>query len=209
MDNYKEITESTVRLNNGGETPRTITADTDFGPNAILHDYAGHARDVRTDDRGRVTITIPRNDGSRGYVCYSRAGIVGDFTIQGHNVTQVYEGAKDLDIKPADSTQFVQVCRVWVAQSKPIRASLRCDTSSWTEATTVVVEVIDPTGTRIETRTYTEKAQGEALDATAATTGWYTFRIRSVNPPDENPQPSYKLTVTYEAPRELRKDSES
>ena len=82
---------------------------------------------------GRVTITIPRNDGGRGYVCYSRAGIGGDFAIQGHSVTQDYEGAPDLDIKPADSTQFVQVCRVWAAQGKPIRASLRYDASSWTE----------------------------------------------------------------------------
>ena len=192
-----------VGLNNHEAAPRTITVDTGFGPNAILHDYTGHGGDVRTDDHGRVTITIPRNDGGRGYVCYSRAGIGGDFAIQGHSVTQDYEGAQDLDIKPADSTQFVQVCRVWVAQGKPIRASLRYDTSSWTDATSLVLELTDPTGTRIETRTYTLKAQGEALDATAATTGWYTFRIRSVNPPAANPQPSYKLTVTYQAPQEL------
>ena len=150
-----------------------------------------------------MTITIPRNDGGRGYVCYSRAGIGGDFAIQGHSVTQDYEGAPDLDIKPADSTQFVQVCRVWAAQGKPIRASLRYDASSWTDATSLVLELTDPTGNRTETRTYTLKSQGEALDATATTTGWYTFRIRSVNPPAANPQPSYKLTVTYQAPQEL------
>jgi alpha-amylase len=192
-----------VGLNNHGAAPRTITVDTGFGANAILHDYTGHGGHVRTDARGHVTITIPRNDGGRGYVCYSRAGIGGDFAIQGHSVTQDYEGAQDLDIRPAYSTQFVQVCRVWVAQGKPIRASLRYDTSSWTDATSMVLELTDPTGTRTETRTYTLQAQGEALDATAATTGWYTFRIRSVNPPAANPQPSYKLTVTYQAPQEL------
>jgi hypothetical protein len=47
------------------------------------------------------------------------------------------------------------------------------------------------------------EAQGEALDAAAAMTGWYTFRIRSVNPPGANPKPSYKLTVTYQAPQEM------
>jgi alpha-amylase len=190
-----------VGLNNKGAAPRTITVDTGFGPNAILHDYTGHGGDVRTDDRGRVTITIPRNDGGLGYVCYSRAGIGGDFAIQGHSVTQDYEGAQDLDIKPADSTQFVQVCRLCVAQGKAIRASLRYDTSSWTDATSMVLELTDPTGTGIGSRIYTLKEQGEALDATAATTGWYTFRIRSVNPPAANPKPSYKLTVTYQAPQ--------
>lgn len=192
-----------VGLNNREESPRTITVDTGFGPNAILHDYAGHGGDVRTDDRGRVTITIPRNEGGRGYVCYSRAGIGGDFAIQGHAVTQDYEGAQDLDIKPADSTQFMQVCRVWVAQGKPMRASLRYDASCWTDATSLVLELTDPVGTRIETRNYTLNAQGEALATTPAATGWYTFRIRSVNPPAANPKPSYKLTVTYQAPQEM------
>jgi hypothetical protein len=65
------------------------------------------------------------------------------------------------------------------------------------------LELTDPTGTRTEMRTYTLKEQGEALDATAATAGWYTFRIRSMNPPAANPQPSYKLTVTYQAPKEM------
>jgi len=191
-----------VGLNNHGAAPRTITVDTGFGQNALLHDYTGHGGDVRTDDRGRVTITIPRNDGGRGYVCYSRAGIDGDLATQSYSVTQDYEGAEDLDIKPADSTQFVQVCRVWVAQGKPIRASLRYDTFSWTDATRLILKLTDPTGTRTETRTYTLEAQGESLDATAATTGWYTFRVRSVNPPATNPKPSYKLTVTYQAPQE-------
>lgn len=192
-----------VGLNNHEGASRTITVDTGFGPNVHLHDYAGHGGDVGTDDRGRVTITILRNEGGRGYVCYSRAGIGGDFVIQGHRVTQDYEGAPDLDIKPADSTQWVQVCRVWVAHGKPIRASLHYDPSSWTDTTSLVLELTDPTGTRTETRTYSLKAQGEALDATAATTGWYTLRIRAVNPPTACPQLSYQLTVTYEAPQQM------
>ena len=192
-----------VGLNNHGVSPRTITVDTGFGGNATLHDYTGHGGDVRTDDHGRVTLTIPRNDGGLGYVCYSLAGIGEDFTIQGHIVTQDYEGAPDLDIKPADSAQFVQVCRVWAAQGKSIGASLRYDTSAWTDATSLVLELIDPSETRIETRPYTLTSQGKSLDAVAATTGWYTFRIRSVNPPAANPQPIFKLSVTYQAPQEL------
>jgi alpha-amylase len=190
-------------LNNNGSAPRTITVDTGFGPNAILHDYTGHGGDVRTDGRGRVTITIPKNDGGLGYVCYSRAGIGGDFAPQGRGVTQDYEGAQDLDIPPADGTRFVQVCRVWVGQGKPIRASLQYDTSTWTDATSIVVELTDPGGIQIGSRTYTlTTARGEALEVLGATTGWYTFHIRSVDPPPTNLKPGYKLTVTYQAPQE-------
>lgn len=189
-----------VGLNNHADASRTITVDTGFGPDALLHDYTGHGGDVRTDNRGRATITIPRNDGSRGYVCYSRDGIGGGFAIRGHSVTQDYEGADDLDIKPADSARFVQVCRVWGAQGKPIRATLCYDTSAWTDATSLVVELTDPAGARTAARTYTLNTQGETLDATGTATGWYTFWIRSVNPPAANPRPSYKLTVTYQAP---------
>jgi alpha-amylase len=196
-----------VGLNIREDAPRTITVATGFGPNTLLHDYTGHGCDVQTDDRGRVMITIPRNGGGRGYVCYSRAGIGADFAIQGHSVTQDYEGAPDLDIKPADSAQFVKVCRVWATEGKPIRASLCYDTSSWADATSLVLELTNPIGTAIGRRTYTLQEQGEVLDATAATTGWYTFRIRASDPPAANPKPSYKLTVTYEAPRELSQAS--
>jgi alpha-amylase len=192
-----------VGLNNNGVAPRTITVDTGFGPNVTLHDYSGHAAEVRTDSQGRVMITIPRNLAGFGYVCYSHAGIGGDFPIQGLGVTQDYEGAQDLDIKPADNTQFVQVCRVWVAQGKPLRAALHFDTSDWTEATTILLELADPEGARIGNHTYSRTtAQGEALEATAAATGWYTLRIRSLNTPPANLRPSYKLTVTYHAPQE-------
>src|SRR5581483_7360712 len=60
-----------VGLNSREDAPRTITVATGFGPNTLLHDYTGHGSDVQTDNRGRVMITIPRNGGGRGYVCYS------------------------------------------------------------------------------------------------------------------------------------------
>jgi hypothetical protein len=67
----------------------------------------------------------------------------------------------------ADSPQFVQVCRVWVAQGKPIRATLRYDPSSWTDATSMVLELTDPTGALIGSRTWMVNTQGEAMAATA------------------------------------------
>jgi alpha-amylase len=193
-----------VGLNNNGDVAHTITVATGFGANAPLHDYTGHAGDVRTDGSGKATITIPRNTNGLGYVCYSRPGIGPAATAAGHAVTQDYEGAQDLDIKPADNTALVDVCRVYVAAGQPIRGSLGFDTSHWTDTTRITLELDGPGGAAIATHEYSRTTpQGEALTASAASTGFHTFRIRSSGTPAENLKPSYKLSVTYRAPETI------
>ena len=193
-----------VGLNNNGNIAHPITVDTGFGANVKLHDYTGHSGDIQTDGNGRVTITIPKNTGGFGYVCYSREGIGGPFDVVGHDVTQDYEGAQDLDIKPADNTTFVQVCRVFVAAGQPIKGALRFDTTMWTDATTITLELDDPSGAKLASHDFAKGTpQGESISATAGPTGFYTFRIRSTNTPTENAKPSYKLSVTYRAPQVL------
>src|SRR5207247_1780705 len=161
-----------------------------------------------TDDQGRARITIPRNVGGFGYVCYSHAGIGGNFPVRGHGVTQDYEGARDLDIRPADPGDFVQVCRVWAATGTPIRGTLHFDDTGWTEATRIELELANPAGARIGSRSFARAAgQGQRLEAAAPQTGWHTFRIRSANTPATNSRPAYKLTVSYHAPQQdLRGD---
>jgi alpha-amylase len=189
-----------VGLNNNGAAAHTITVDTGFGPNVPLHDYTGHANDAHTDGQGRVTITIPRNEGGFGYVCYSRAGFGGGFPINSHSVTQDYEGAPDLDIKPADTTP-VQVCRVWSDAGKVIHGALHFDTSSFADDTTLLLELRDAAGAVLASRTFTRTtAQGESIQAPARTKGWHSFHIRAANTPAANRKPTYKLTVTYTAP---------
>jgi alpha-amylase len=189
-----------VGLNNNGIAQRTITVDTGFGPNNLLHDYTGHANDVHSDNQGRVTITIPRNEGGFGYVCYSRPGRNDGFTIQKHRATQDYEGAPDLDIGPAGSKP-VQICRVWAAQGEPIHAALRYDTTAWTAQTRLILELSGPNGNQLATREYArDTAQGTALSAVAPATGWHRFQIRSENTPPANGRIRYTLRVTYQAP---------
>jgi alpha-amylase len=193
-----------VGLNNNGIADHTIAVDTGFGANASLHDYTGHAGDVQTDNQGRVTITIPKNAGDMGYVCYSRPGIAGPFPVVGNEVTQDYEGAHDLDIKPADDTAPVQVCRVYVEKGRPIRGALRFDTSHWKDDTSITLSINDPSRALMASHKYGKNTlQGEALTTNAAETGFFTFLIRSADTPSENRRPPYKLSVTYRAPREL------
>jgi hypothetical protein len=128
-----------------------------------------------------------------------------DVFIDAKNVTQDYEGAGDLDIQPADSTAFVQVCRVFVDSGQPIKGELHFDTTGWPSETSITLELDGPDGTKITSRDFDNgTAQGTAISANAAQTGFYTLKIRSANTPAANPKPSYKLTATYRAPQELK-----
>jgi alpha-amylase len=192
-----------VGLNNNSIAPRSITVDTGFGPNVALHDYTGHAGDIQTDGQGRASFTIPTNAGGFGYVCYSRAGISGAFPLNVQSVTQDYEGAADLDIKPAEDSSFLPVCRIWAAGGTAIQAALFFDTTSWTEATQLLLELDDPDGNAIASHSYAQTTpQGEAMVANAPRTGWHTFRLRAANPSSDEPRLPFRLRVNYQAPQE-------
>ena len=190
-----------VALNNDEQNSRTITVDTGFGANIPLHDYSGHAPDVRTDNNGRVTITAPPNHNGLGFVCYSHAGLGGGFAPTAHSIGQAFEGAQDLDIRPADNTQFIEVGRVWCEHGTEVRGSLDFDVHDWSDQTNIVLRLLDPSGQPLlADKTYLRVTrQGEALVGKTKQTGWYTFQIRSIATPTTNLQPSYTLNLTYQA----------
>lgn len=189
-----------VGLSDDPDKPRTITCATGFGPGVALHDYTGHGADVTTDAQGDVTIVIPVDDDGGGYVAYAPSGIdIDPATAAPTQTVQTYEGAQDLDIKPADDREFVTVCRIDAAAGKPISGALTFGTRGWTAKTSIVLRLDGPGGSSEKTYTLST-AQGDTFDATAASEGWYTFTIRSFNTPVSNERPSYKLTVKYTAP---------
>lgn len=191
-----------VGLNADTGSAHTITCATGFGANRQLHDYTGHSGDTWTDGSGNATITIPVNSGGTGYVCYSVTGISGAFTASQNSTTQEYAGAQDLDIKPADNTGYVPVGTINVASGKLITGSLYYDTASWTGSTTITLQLVNPSGTVVGTKTYTSAtAQGSSLSYTATVTGNYTFNIRSASTPAGNLKPNYWLRMTYTAPQ--------
>ncbi len=191
-----------VALNKDKGNARTIHGVvTGFGPNVRLHDYTGHAPDIWTDGEGHVSIDVPRNAGGLGYVCYSVAGINGGFATVPSAVTQTFEGATDLDIKPADNTATVQVSRICVAQGTQVAASLTFDDTGWTARTQIVLSLHGRPAAQCGQR-YTARdraATGSPLAAGAE--GWYTFYVHSSSTPTSNPKPGYKLTVNYTAPK--------
>ena len=193
-----------VGLNNDGVNPKLITVDTGFGANVGLHDYADHGADIQTDADGRATIEIPKSVDGLGYVCYSRPGIDEVFSVEGHNVTQAYEGAQDLDIKPADNTKFIETARIWCEQRTPVLGSLHFDAKDWSDTATITLQIIDPNGDMLTSGSFHRTtAQGEAIAATTKVTGFHLFQIRSSETPETNLKPDYTLEVTYQASKEL------
>ena len=188
-------------INDNEATDLTVPVATGFGPNAQLHDYTGHSGDVFTDANGNVNISIPKNS----FVAYSRTGIDGGFHVPQFAVTQEFAGAADLDIKPADNTDFVTVGRIFAQSGNTIRADLFDDRKGWTPATKIELDLDDPTTTNVSVLTRTAADAGfGTMSFVPLRTGWHTFRIRSVDTPAENQKPIYFLKVTYTAPQELQ-----
>lgn len=190
-----------VGLNKDKHASRTIHVGTGFPPNTVLHDYTGHAGDVRTNDHGAVTLTIPRNAGGLGYVCYSVTGITSPpIIIVGSPVTQVFEGAEDLDIKPGQNGANVQVFRVWAAASTQITANLTYETTGWTAGTNLTLTVQDTNNAVVATQVYDVNNAGTAITLTTGAQGWYTFHLLQQGAPT-GVKTSYRLAVTYQAPQ--------
>jgi alpha-amylase len=193
-----------VGLNKDKSASRTINnVFTGFGPHVPLHDYTGHADDVVTDANGHVSIVIPRNANGSGYVCYSIVGIADGFRTPPASVTQVFEGAADLDIKPALTTSTVQVCRIWVAAGTPVTVSLSFDDRDWTSTTNLVLTLKDPSGSSLAMHTFSTGGSGDGFSASANAEGWYAFDIQAQGTSGANRSYGFKLAVGYAAARSL------
>src|SRR5262249_38064243 len=155
--------------------------------------------DVRVGRNGAVPLSVPKNDASRGFVCYSRSGIRADPPrVVSHSVTQEFEAAEDLDIRPAE-TETTTVGRIWPAAGQKIIARLKnCDTKTWAADTALVVELFDPAGASVVTKSFSgkEMATGK-IEITSATTGWHEFKIHAINLPPATPHARFTLAVSY------------
>lgn len=194
-----------VGLNNNiGYDYKLYNIQTGFGANVQLHDYTGHCPDVWTNGSGQVNLDLPVATNGFGYCCYAPTGIGGSFTAPWTATSQEYDGAQDLDIKPADNTTLNQVCRVWPSTGKSVSGALYFDTTGWTSSTRIYLEIDNTSGGVVATKNYySTTPQGTALGTTATATGFYTYKIRSYNTPSSNPKPSYQLKITYTAPQTL------
>ena len=182
---------------------RTVTVQTSFGPNVDLHDYTGHAGDVRADGGGVVTIGIPPNSNGTGYVAYSRAGFGRPFGVPSHRTTQTFVGASDLDIGPIKHGATLDVGRIWCAAHSTVHASLVAEAVHWGTGSDVTFELVDPRGSVVMSRRWTAAPPSPGvMSGTTRLAGWHTARLIAggLEPPGEMP---FELTVNYSAPQQL------
>jgi len=193
-----------VALNKDAGTSRKITIQTAFPADTSLQDFTGHGPPLRTDAQGNLTLTVAENANGLGYVCYARPAQIAPFDAKAIPVSQEYEGSSDLDIRPAVGTESVTICRVFVQAQQAIESELFFDTSHWTSATAVQLDLHGPDDAKVAGRRYDlSTAQGAPLSFKAQQRGFHAFRIQSGSAPVSNPAPSFKLRVKYVAPQTL------
>jgi alpha-amylase len=152
-----------VGLNKDSNTSRTIKVQTGFPPGTQLQDFTGHEGEVKTDSSSNVTITIPKCTNGLGYVCYAPPEPITPFSVNPVITTQDYDGADDLDIRAANDSAQVQVCRVFAEANKAIGAKLLFNPSGWTNNTAIHLEILDPSAAIAGQRSFDRTASGESL----------------------------------------------
>ena len=183
---------------------RTVTVQTGFGPHVQLHDYTGRAGDVFTDGSGNVTIGIPPNNDGFGYIAYSRTGFGRPFAAAPHRVSQVFEGAEDLDLGPARNGATVAVGRIWCVQGSDVIAVLHPHAPEWDPAAEVVFEITGPHGLVLASQKWlgTGPSPG-ALRTNTHETGWHTVQLRASGLPPPGILP-FHVSLSYLATQTLK-----
>ena len=175
---------------------------TRFGAGTVLHDYTGHAPDIRTDGQGRVDVTIPAGASGQGYVCYSVPGIGSRPPPAPQDAQQVFEGAADLDIPCATSGKVRDIARIYCEQGTTVEGTLSFLASGWRPDTTLTLTLYGPSGATVGSRLFKHADSGAALTAEAVGKGFYRWSIQA-NTSSADFTCTFSLAVRYRAPTTL------
>jgi alpha-amylase len=191
-----------VGLNKDADTTRMITVQTGFGPHQELQNLVDDAAPrIKTDALSNVKITIPKNVNGLGYVCYGVPVTIQKFERQPIATTQDYEGAADLDIKPAISGQAVTVCRVFPDVNTTLQIRFTADDANWTPQSSIKLTVNAADGTVIGSHVFDQKNNGTSFSTHVAGKEFHSLVVEAANTPQ--PSTSYRARVTYTAPQAL------
>jgi alpha-amylase len=122
-----------IGLNDNGNAAQDATIDTDFGPNAVLHDYSGTTKDdLTTDGQGKLHVSVP----PKSYCIWGPKGINGGFTGHPRRTTQEFQLDDDLgDTQPQSlryggkvvSGEYRTGGAVWVAAESVVKVWVYAD----------------------------------------------------------------------------------
>jgi alpha-amylase len=190
-----------VALNKDVGLSRNIAVQTGFPPNTQLQDFSGHAGAITTHADSSVNLTVPRNNNGAGYVCYARPAQLKPFSPARRLTTQEYEGAADLDIRPASDGHLVTVCRVFCDVDSQLQARLAFDATAWTSQTTIQLGIEGPDGKQQLSHKFGKADAGSQVSGKLASKGFYTVTLQSSNLPQQSSNQPFKLALSYQAPQ--------
>ena len=193
-----------VALNKDANSSRAITVQTGFPPNTQLHEYSGQGGMVTTQGNSQVSIVIPKSINGEGYVCYGRPARLNSFSPTVRVTTQEYEGAADLDIKPAVENERVQVSRIFVDSDTQLHVRISFDGSQWTALTSILLEISTPQGGNLITKKLVQTdSNGSSIQVRTTSKGFYAIFVTSTNTSAGNKAPAFKVAASYTAPQVL------
>jgi alpha-amylase len=201
-----------IGMNDNGNNTLSAWVQTDFGPNAKLHDYSGkNGADLTTDDNGWVQVSVP----PKSYALWGPMGVGGGFAPSVKRTTQEFQLADDLgDCRPESlgyggnicPTEYRSAGSVWVASRTPVKVWLYTDEGRQVE---LVVREPDDRGEKSKVSGEKVKKGGSApteplyLEFTASREGYHQLLARLTNK-EEKPTRAY-LKVEYQAPAKSSK----
>ena len=195
-----------VGLNDHGTDWLSAWVQTDFGPNAKLHDYSGANRDDReTNADGWFEVWVP----PMGYSVWGPVGISGGFNPPMRRTTQEFQLDDDLgDSRNSSlgyggkirSTEFRNAGAVWTAANKLVKVSVFTDGPRDIE---LRVDLPDGDGKKSKSQGQPTKSGSASngsplvLEFTSQREGYHQFEVR-ITDAQQAPTRAY-IKVEYEA----------
>ncbi|MDR4509441.1 MAG: DUF1939 domain-containing protein [Candidatus Brocadiaceae bacterium] len=196
-----------IGLNDHGTQRLEALIQTDFGPQAELHDYSGANRvNMKTDHNGMVTVSVP----PMGYAIWGPVGIRGGFAPQARRTTQEFQLDDDLGDSRASSLGYGGKIRqgeyrtggsIWVAAHSVVKVWVYSEGKRDIE---LRVDVPDSNGAK-STDQGQRIQKGSAsnnspvsLEFRADREGYYQLSARIIDS-NQAPATAY-IKVEYEAP---------
>jgi alpha-amylase len=189
-----------VGLNKDENTGRTVTVQTGFPANSQIHELTGNGVSATTNNNSQATIVIPKNTNGRGYVCYAHTDKIIPVARISRATTQEYEGAADLDIRPAVENERVSVCRIFIAADTTLTVRFSFDATQWTPATSIDLEIETPQGRNLLSHKFSRQSNGSSINVKTLDKGFHSLFLTSTNTPAGNKAPGFKVVISYTAP---------
>ena len=193
-----------VALNNDVWNPgwTTVRVWSGFSPGTVLHDYTGkNGQDCAVDEQGYVTFGIPPAANGMGFGCWAPNWLGGSIAVKPRATTQTIFGAPDLDVPAATNGRITVSPRFYIAKGSPIGIAFSAKTAGWSEASSVTVQLIGPSGAPAGGTAQGVSGPATVAHSAAAETGWHTLVLTGAGLPAAGS--SFEASVTYSAPQEI------